>query len=451
MRKEAAMPDSQDPRKTNEENRTFITEKIVKPPLTKGQIIIRGLAFCFLAVLFGLIAAIVFTAVQPVADRWMHPVEEPETTVSIPKDDPEETTMSETEEETASESEEETGEEETQPVEQIVHDAVQSYHFTVDDLNAMTANLRTLRATAEQSVVTVHSVQQETDWFNNPVEMTGQYAGVVIAGTETELLVMTPQAAVSQADEIKVTFANGVEVDGSMKQQDTLSGIAIVSVDTELLDESTIAVAQPLTLGNSYLVKEGDILIAVGAPAGIVYSSDYGVVSFVEKNRNMVDRSARVLYADIAADCGLGTFFINTAGEMVGWAMDDTPDGQNASKAQQIMGISDYKGILEDLSNGLGAACIGIQGQAVTDAMREEGMPSGIYVLNVVNDYPAYKAGIQNGDVITQINRHETVSGKEFQNIMDGLECGQLITVTVARSGREGYTELEFQATVAAR
>jgi serine protease DegQ len=115
------------------------------------------------------------------------------------------------------------------------------------------------------------------------------------------------------------------------------------------------------------------------------------------------------------------------------------------------MGISDYKGILEDLSNGLGAACIGIQGQAVTDAMRGEGMPSGIYVLNVVNDYPAYRAGIQNGDIITQINRHETVSGKEFQNIMDGLECGQVITVTVARSGREGYTELEFQATVAAR
>jgi hypothetical protein len=41
MRKEAAMPGSQDPRKTNEENRTFITEKIVKPPLTKGQIVIR--------------------------------------------------------------------------------------------------------------------------------------------------------------------------------------------------------------------------------------------------------------------------------------------------------------------------------------------------------------------------------------------------------------------------
>jgi S1-C subfamily serine protease len=299
--------------------------------------------------------------------------------------------------------------------------------------------------------VTVHSVQQETDWFNNPVEMTGQYAGAVIAGTETELLVMTPQAAVSQADAIKVTFANGVEVDGAMKQQDTLSGIAIVSVDTSLLDDNTIAAAQPLTLGNSYMVKEGDFLIAVGAPAGIVYSSDYGIVSYVEKNRKMVDRSARVLYADVAANCGLGTFFINTDGEMIGWAMDDMPEAESTSGAQQIMGISDYKGILEDLSNGRGAPCIGIQGQAVTDAMREEGMPSGIYVLNVVNDCPAYQAGIQNGDIITEINRHETVSSNEFQNIMDGLECGQIITVTVARSGREGYTELEFQATVAAR
>jgi S1-C subfamily serine protease len=294
-------------------------------------------------------------------------------------------------------------------------------------------------------------VQQETDWFNNPVEMTGQYAGAIIASTETELLVMTPQAAVSEADKIKVTFANGVEADGMIKQQDTLSGVAIVGVDAGQLDDSTLSSATPLTLGNSYLVKEGDMLIAIGAPAGVVRSSDYGFVSYVQKDMQMVDRLARVLYADVISNSTKGTFFINASGEMIGWAMTTPLDSEADTNTQRVMGISDYKGILEKLSNGIGAPCIGIQGQVVSDPMRTEGMPSGIYVLNAVNDSPAYRAGIQSGDIILEINGHETISSNEFQNIMDGLECGQLIQVLVARGSREGYTELEFQVTVGAR
>jgi S1-C subfamily serine protease len=449
MRKEAAMPDSQDPRKTYEENRKFITEKIVKPPLTKGQIAKRGLAFCFLAVLFGLIAGLSFAAAHPLADRWFRP-EQPETEspVLIPKDDPEEPTEPVIPE---TEPTEESSEEETEPVEQLVRDAVENYRYTVADLNAMTANLRSLRLTAEQSIVTVRSVQQETDWFNNPVEMTGHYAGAVIAATETELLVLTPQAAVNQADEIRVTFTNGTEAVGYLKQQDTLSGVAVIGVDINLLDDSTRASAVPLVLGNSYLVKEGDLLIAVGAPAGVLYSSDYGFVSYIQKNMQMVDHLARVLCADVVADNEKGTFFINTAGELVGWAMRTPDDTETCADTRYIMGVSDYKGILERLSNGLGAPCIGIQGQAVSDSMREEGMPSGIYVLNAVSDSPAYRAGIQSGDIITEINGHETVSSNEFQNIMDGLECGQQIQVVAARGSREGYTELEFTVSVGAR
>jgi S1-C subfamily serine protease len=445
MRKEAAMPDSQDPRKTNEENRRFITEKIVRPPLTKGQIAKRGLVFCFLAVMFGLIAAVTFAVAQPFAGDLLHPEEETETPVMIPKDDPEETTAPETE------AAEESSEEETEPVEQMVREAVENYRYTMEDLSTMTANLRSLRAAAEQSIVTVRSVQQETDWFNNPVEMTGQYAGAIIASTETELLVMTPQAAVSEADKIKVTFANGVEADGMIKQQDTLSGVAIVGVDAGQLDDSTLSSATPLTLGNSYLVKEGDMLIAIGAPAGVVRSSDYGFVSYVQKDMQMVDRLARVLYADVISNSTKGTFFINASGEMIGWAMTTPLDSEADTNTQRVMGISDYKGILEKLSNGIGAPCIGIQGQVVSDPMRTEGMPSGIYVLNAVNDSPAYRAGIQSGDIILEINGHETISSNEFQNIMDGLECGQLIQVLVARGSREGYTELEFQVTVGAR
>ena len=62
--------------------------------------------------------------------------------------------------------------------------------------------------------------RQKTDWFDNPVETSGLYAGAVIAKTGQELLILTPEAAVEQADSIKVSFSGVSDVDGKMKQKD---------------------------------------------------------------------------------------------------------------------------------------------------------------------------------------------------------------------------------------
>lgn len=440
------MPESKDPKHAKNTDRQFITEKIEKPPMTNGQMIKRGLVVCFLAVIFGAIAAVTFTLTQAWMNQKLKPEEETGAPVQIPKDEITETTaeISETVEKTETEPE--------APVEQLVQEAVENYKYTMDDVKNMAISLRGRMATAEtQSIVTVHSVQEETDWFDNPVEMTGIYAGAIVAQTDTELLVMTPQAAVSQADSIKVTFADGAEVAGRMKQQDTLSGVAIVSVEQDSLTTATLSAVRPLVLGNSYLVREGDMLIAVGAPAGTMNSCAFGFVSNVQKNVQVTDRTARAFYADMLMDGEKGTFFLNADGELIGWVMDAPISVTSASGLKMIMGISDYKGTLEALSNGLAAPYIGIQGQTVTEAMKVKGMPAGIYVLSVVNDSPAYSAGIQSGDIIVGINRSEVRSGKEYQGILDNLNCGQLIHVTVARGGREGYQELEFQMTVGAR
>ncbi|MCC8128148.1 MAG: S1C family serine protease [Clostridiales bacterium] len=442
------MQESQDPRKKSGNERQFITENIVKRPLTRRQILARGLLFLLLAVGFGVIAAVTFVLTQPTAEQLLRP--EPETeeaTVTIPQDEMTEASLPE---ETESEESDES-ETETEPVEKLVQDALENYRYTVDDVGAVVSALRAQAQKADRSIVTVRPVHQDVDWFDNLVETSDSYAGAVIAETDTELLIITLQAAVEDADSIGIIFANSEEADARMKQQDTISGIAVVSVEKEGLSEDTLESAVPLALGNSYLVKEGDMLIAVGGTAGIVHSSNYGFVSAIQTNMQMTDRTARILYSAMDADAGKGTFLLNLSGEMIGWAVVSGEETGSMVEMTEIMGISDYKSILENLINGLAAPCLGIQGQVVSDVMRENGMPSGIYVVNAVNDRPIYTAGIQSGDIITQINGHETISTNEFRNVMDSLICGQLIHVTVQRNGRDGYTELEFQVTVGAR
>ena len=446
------MPEVQDS-KREPGKRHFITEKIVKQPLTRKEMVKRAMLFLLAAAILGGVAGVSFAVSLPFVSGRLKVTAPTEPRISIPKDEPTETTaesepaVRETEEESQGETQAAL---ESESIEKAVRKAMGNYRYTVEDLKALFSSLRQQVQAASKGIVVVHSVQQEVDWFDNPVETTGLYSGVIIAATAQELLILTPEEAVQQADSIKVTFADGVEVNGRMKQKDTLSGMAIVSVNIEDVGTDTLKEAKPLVLGNSYLVREGDLIVAIGSPAGIVRSVDYGFVSYIMKNVQMVDQVNRILYARISADTERGTFLVNTSGELIGWVMKPEGDGENEEMAM-AMGISDYKGILENLTNGLAAPCFGIEGQEVPDTMTSQGLPRGIYVLNSVTDRPAYDAGIQNGDIITHVDGRKIITMKDFQNTVDDLECGRLIHVMVQRNGRDQYAELEFQVTVGAR
>lgn len=196
------MPGVHEPKNDLGRKRHFITEKIVRQPLTRRQIIKRFLALCFCAAVFGVIAAVSFVFTQPLAVRMLGTEETEESTISFPKDEPTEMTeATEPETETVSETEPES---ESEPVEELVQDAMERYHFTVDDLNKMFSSLRSQVQSVNKGIVVVHSVQQGTDWFDNPVETSGQYAGAVIARTAQELVIMTPEDAVERADSIQL-------------------------------------------------------------------------------------------------------------------------------------------------------------------------------------------------------------------------------------------------------
>lgn len=77
-----------------------------------------------------------------------------------------------------------------------------------------------------------------------------------------------------------------------------------------------------IPLGNSYSVRQGDPVIAVGAPGGIVHSSAYGFISYIMKNVQVPDGMTRLLLADICGDAPTGTFLLNLE-----WADDRMGDG----------------------------------------------------------------------------------------------------------------------------
>ena len=438
------MPDKSGPGSKKPEERRFISEKIVKQPVSKRRILGRAFALLLTAALFGVVAAVTFVVSRPVAERYLGKETTRETMpVTIPKDDPDTTAATETETVPATTKE-------TEPIEDMLKSAMEKYPFSVDDLNTLYSNLRAITSKADKGIVTVHSVKTQIDWFNNPVENSGLYAGVVIALANDELLILTPESAVEAADSIRVAFTDGTEVPGTIKQTDQLSGMAIVSVKTSDLGRPLLEEVRAIELGNSYSVKQGDLVIAVGSPAGMVHSTGYGFISYITKNVQITDGMTRVLFADLKSNAGTGTFLMNTGGQIIGWVTDEYKK-EGSEDMTVAMAISDYKSILEKMSNGIAVPYFGIKGQEVSAVMNESGMPLGVYVVDVNTDGPAYNASIQCGDIITVMGDEKIITMKDFQVKLESLSPGDVISVTVSRNGREEYKEIEYQVTIGAR
>lgn len=421
----------------------FIQEKIVRQPLSRRQIVRYIILTVICAVLFGTISAVCFTVTKTAVKKIMGQDKTEESRpITIPKDEPETSAPVPTQEAST---------EQTEPVEEKVRSELEKYPYSLEDLNKMYGNLRTLVSETDNSIAAIHSIQHEKDWFDNPIETTGQFSGVVIDARREEVLVLAPSEAVETADSLEVVFSDSVVLPGTVKQTDSQMGLTVIRADASSLDDTQFQKIKPVKLGNSYGVRQGDLVITMGSPAGMVHSSSYGFISYIAKNVQMDDGNARVLYADIKSKADAGTFLFDTEGELLGWATDRY-DQETESGMEIFMSISDYKGVLELLSNGISVPYLGIEGQEVTTEMEKNGMPAGIYITALTSESPAYNAGLQPGDILDGINDVKIEGMKNFQAQVEKLHVGDHIAVTVQRNnGKDEYKQIEFEVTVGAR
>ena len=434
------MADAPDEKRSNE--KPFMREKIVKPPLSRRQTAVRVFRLFLSAVIFGVVAAVSFAASRPLAERFLgkEPETTPAPTITIERDEPgkEEETQTAESESLPPESQSEAAREE---IEGIVKKELETFDWTRDKVEGMNQVLQEIGREADQSVVTVSSVKHQVDWFDNPVESTGQYG---------EIMILTEAAAVEEADSLRVVFKDGGTAAGTLKQKDSLGGLAVVSVAEAEVQEAARERIKAVELGNSYSLETGDLVIAVGSPAGIVHSVKQGAVSYVAGNVQTADGQTRVLYTDCGCETGKGTFFLNMSGELVGWATElyGAEDRQGFTIA---LPVSEYKGNLQKLMNGIQIPYMGLKGQDVSEAMQAEGIPKGLYITEAIADSPAYLAGIQAGDILTRIQGAEICSIRDYQACLEDQAAGTEATVTVQRMGLGEYKEIEYKVIIGAR
>lgn len=321
--------------------------------------------------------------------------------------------------------------------------------LSMEDLVALSSRLQEAVNLADNSVASVTHLKEGKDWFDNSIQTEGVYSGVVIAKTGGELLLLTTAEAVNGADALTVHFQRGNSMSASVKCRDIPTGLAVLSLPITEENRGLLDTVEALPLGSSYRLRRGDLVMAVGAPLGIVHSADYGMISNITNGVNVTDGLASLIYVDCAGNAAGGTWVLNSDGELVGWATDVLSDARIPHTA--LLGISDFKDVLERMINGQASPYLGIKGTAVRKEQEAQGIPSGIYVIEEKKNSPAYEAGIQPGDILVAIGGKKVTSMREYTVALAQVGADAATTVEVMRNGRERYALIRYQLTMGAR
>lgn len=427
----------------------FMIEKIKERPINRRKLIRRSVLTASMAVIFGMIACFTFLLLEPVISSWMYPQEEAEQ-VYFPEDEeemrPEDMLADNIPEETIVNQEPVNAQLDQEQVDEIL-EAVEfdKYHYI-----QLYGVLQDYVEELQKYMVVVTSVTENQDWLEDQSESTDESSGVLIANNGSNLFVLTNAVFVKDADKIQVQFYNGETAGANLVEKHSETDLAILSIP--LAEAESLAAMEEIpvaSLGSSKLSKlSGTPVVALGSPVGVTDSVEYGMVSAVSREKEMVDFNYDILVTDIYGSPQAQGVLFNMQGQVLG-IIASAKENEGMENIITAYGISDLKRLINILSAGQQIPYLGIKGISVTKEANETlQIPYGAYVTEVLLDSPAMHGGLQKGDVIVGIDDLTVEDYGDFESALYNTSAGQIIQVKIMRLSQESYKEMSMDVTL---
>lgn len=410
-----------------------------------------------LAVIFGLVAAVVFQAANFAADRFLNTGK---SSVQI------KTTDSVDLQETASDD------------------------STADKVLSDSEN-GTVAAVAQASMpsvvaITTVSVQEIPSFFgysSRQYKSASTGSGIIVGDNDDELLIATNNHVVDGATTLSVCFigddvANaetetvnaGDNVDlnvedavsAKIKGTDADNDLAVVAVKKSDIPEDTLNQIKIAQIGSSDDLAVGQQVVAIGNALGYGQSVTSGWISALNRTISTDDgtNSTGLIQTDAAINPGnSGGALLNMKGELIG-----INSAKYADSAVEGMGyaipISKAKPILEELMNretrekvdNSKKGYLGVSlANLTTEAIEMYNMPTGAFVRSVEDDSPAQEAGICKGDIIVKFDGQKVSDGDDLLDKLQYYKSGEKIEAVIARATNGEYEENTVELTLGTR
>ena len=254
--------------------------------------------------------------------------------------------------------------------------------------------------------------------------------------------IITNNHVVQGADEIQLKLANNETYIGKVVGRDPNTDIAVVQVKQENYNRNGLGA---LHLTNSDDLSVGDFVVALGAPFGLEASLSFGVVSAMSRGSLGIANIGNFIQTDAAINPGnSGGPLIDMRGKCVGMntAIYSRSGAYNgigfAVPATMVRTVAEQLINTGHVRRGyLGVYLQPLDEEMITSLNLPEGVKGGGLVSRLMPGGPAAKAGLETGDVITEVNGHTIKSHSEVTTAIGLMKPGTKVSLTVYRDGKK--------------
>jgi serine protease Do len=250
--------------------------------------------------------------------------------------------------------------------------------------------------------------------------------------------ILTNYHVVNDVDKIKVRLADKREFEAEVVGTDPRSDVAVIKIKGRVPDDLPV-----VDLGDSDLLRPGDLVMAVGAPFGLLQTVTQGIISATGRQDVGISDYEDFLQTDAAINPGnSGGPLVNMRGQVIGMnTAIATSVGQSAGVGFAIP-VNMIKTMLPTLVKGgtITRGLLGVAIQDVTEDLAQQfhlSQTKGALVAQVNKNSPAEQAGIKVGDVIVRYNDHDVEDTRQLRNLVAATPPGTRVAVQVIRNGKQ--------------
>lgn len=307
--------------------------------------------------------------------------------------------------------------------------------ISIDETASSIAEAVAVKCT--DSVVGIRTTTSVMSFFGGSQEQTGDGSGVIYS---EDGYIITNYHVISEAVEssnskidVFIGDSNSISYPATVVGYNISCDLAVIKIDATNLT--------PVEFGNSDELNVGQYVITIGAPGGLEFmgSVTYGIISGLDRTVS-TSTGLKLIQTDAAINPGnSGGALLDAEGKLI---------GINSSKIASV----EYEGmgfaipvntvkekcdkIISRKDDSQAYFGVSISSTYTSQVLSLYGYPSGAVVSSVAEGSPAYQAGIERGDIITEFNG---VKISEYTMLNDALydcEAGDTVSVTIYRSGR---------------
>ncbi len=277
----------------------------------------------------------------------------------------------------------------------------------------------------------------------------GAGSGVLVR-FKGENYILTNNHVINGAENIRVELPDSRFFDAEIVGADSLSDLALLKIAGKNLPT--------VKLGDSDALREGEWVLAIGNPFGFSHSITTGIVSALGRDRSR-DEYGSYIQTDAAINPGnSGGALVNLRGELVGinTAIISSGGGPFGGSGGNVgigfaIPVNMAKFVMGELIEH-GQVRRGLLGVQISDLnpLLAEAMgletTDGVLISKVLEGRAAAKGGVEEEDVVLEIEGKKVHDSTELKSIIGRTAPGTKIELLLLRNGDKKRLTVELEA-----